>query len=662
MKFTMSQSRQATIPAVPKPQINVFLEYQEEVPGKKIGRYIDYDEGTPVPDTHRDVHKPTEVVIRNGRTVEDSPSFLTHGFQLFQNVETKLKTSDEFDDAPLTQNGSDSIDDTANSSSKIRSLYYPEMESLIKRAVPEAKKVIIFDHTVRKSSQKNLNTLGAINTSAAPVDRVHCDYTTRSGIVRLQQLAEKGCGYTGEVDLTKKEVEQILVQQKRFMFINVWRSIDEKSPILKKPLALCDLRSIDATGKGGVNGGERNYLIYEMVYKDREGESYALSPPGDENQHKWYYYPQMEKHECIVFKVYDRKEELGTPRFVFHTAFDDPTSPPDAPNRMSIETRAIAIFDEVITESRPIKSIASAQKPIFFDMIHSNNAARVRLWLRLQNLDDEVETKLITYADLQSPEYEKINPCKKAPAMVTKTGKNIFESQVILQYCEDLFGSDIRLKWKRKFDFNWSRNGAGNPELSAEVNLLIRVHDIYISSPNCTQPGFSHTQGCMYLAPYVTEFCSAERAMDHATRAAKLAEIWKKLHWLEGRVAENGGGPFLAGKYLSQADMVWHPTIVFMEYLLPKNFGWRSDLFYEQELFPNISRWWAALNRGEFGENEIENVMSTTGEDIRKWTSGIFAKVREEIWEFWEQKDKEGMFDAIRKDVVTVEGYKWVYP
>jgi len=54
-----------------------------------------------------------------------------------------------------------------------------------------------------------------------------------------------------------------------------------------------------------------------------------------------------------------------------------------------------------------------------------------------------------------------------------------------------------------------------------------------VASPNCTQPGFAHTQGAMYLAPYETEFCPARRAMDRPTRAAKIAEIWKQLSWLE---------------------------------------------------------------------------------------------------------------------------------
>lgn len=52
----------------------------------------------------------------------------------------------------------------------------------------------------------------------------------------------------------------------------------------------------------------------------------------------------MEKDECILFSVYDKKET--GPRFVFHTAFEDPTTPDNAPDRESIECRAIVCFEE----------------------------------------------------------------------------------------------------------------------------------------------------------------------------------------------------------------------------------------------------------------------------------------------------------------------------
>ena len=44
-----------------------------------------------------------------------------------------------------------------------------------------------------------------------------------------------------------------------------------------------------------------------------------------------------------MFKVYDKKAD--GPRFVFHTAFDDPMTPANPPPRKSIEVRAIAFYD-----------------------------------------------------------------------------------------------------------------------------------------------------------------------------------------------------------------------------------------------------------------------------------------------------------------------------
>ena len=44
-----------------------------------------------------------------------------------------------------------------------------------------------------------------------------------------------------------------------------------------------------------------------------------------------------------MFKVYDSETD-GRARFTAHTAFADPTSPPDARPRESIEIRTFAFF------------------------------------------------------------------------------------------------------------------------------------------------------------------------------------------------------------------------------------------------------------------------------------------------------------------------------
>ena len=51
----------------------------------------------------------------------------------------------------------------------------------------------------------------------------------------------------------------------------------------------------------------------------------------------------MTRNEALVFKVFDTDASAGV-RFTAHTAFDDPTSPPDAAIRESIEMRTIAFF------------------------------------------------------------------------------------------------------------------------------------------------------------------------------------------------------------------------------------------------------------------------------------------------------------------------------
>ncbi len=53
-------------------------------------------------------------------------------------------------------------------------------------------------------------------------------------------------------------------------------------------------------------------------------------------------------------------------------------------------------------------------KPIFYDMQHSNNAARIRLWRSLKvGMDDAIERRVVAYPDLKSPEFAAINPLKK---------------------------------------------------------------------------------------------------------------------------------------------------------------------------------------------------------------------------------------------------------
>ena len=87
----------------------------------------------------------------------------------------------------------------------------------------------MFDHTVRNSGATSLNNLGQKNVQAAAVARVHCDYTDYSAPRRFKQLCEKP-SYTG-ILLDKEEVASVIDGNRRFAFVNIWRSIDRTNPV-----------------------------------------------------------------------------------------------------------------------------------------------------------------------------------------------------------------------------------------------------------------------------------------------------------------------------------------------------------------------------------------------------------------------------------------------
>ena len=228
------------------------------------------------------------VPIRNAREVVRELSLDKQGFQL-THQETAVR--DFYDQE------------------EVKTAYYPEVERLLKEATG-AEKVVIFDHQVRnaepaKRGEKNAREYGRA---------VHNNYTAKSGPRRVRD------------HLPPAEAEQRL--QHRFAEINVWRPI--RGPIESTPLAVCDSSSIDP----------KDFVASDLVYRDKVGETYRFTY---NPSHRWFYFPRLEKNEVILLKCYDSKED-GRARFTAHSAFEDPTSAPDAAPRESIEVRALVFW------------------------------------------------------------------------------------------------------------------------------------------------------------------------------------------------------------------------------------------------------------------------------------------------------------------------------
>lgn len=264
--------------------------------------------------------------------------------------------------------------------------------------------------------------------------------------------------------------------------------------------------------------------------------------------------------------------------------------------------------------------VTGEPRALFYDMKQSNNAARIRLWLALKGgMEDKVETRMMTQPQLKEPAYAKVNPLQKVPALIRKDGKCTYESHPILEYLED------------KFSASGPTFKPDTPEDRQLMEFMIRMHDIYVASTNCTAPGFCSSLRAMYMS---ADWHGATYGMDLSTRAAKLAEIWKQLSWLNSQIV----GPYLVGPKVTLADMTWFPTAVYIEFMGPRVFGWPDVL--KTGPFPALVKWWAKVS-----------------------VEPAFAKVRQDIFSHWEEMEKKGQFKPIIQDVAASgSGLKFKYP
>ncbi|TBU34143.1 hypothetical protein BD311DRAFT_802527 [Dichomitus squalens] len=190
----------------------------------------------------------------------------------------------------------------------IKEKYYPEVERLLKE-VAGAKRVFIFDHTVRRSAnsedQRDPKKRG-------PAELVHIDQTYEASIERVKYHLPD-------------EADRLL--NSRVRIINVWRPIAH--PVAHHPLAVGDWRTLD----------HANLVPVALHYPHRTGYTYSVRyTPGLE----WYYLGGQTPDEVTLIKCFD--SETDRARLTPHTAFPDVGSPKDAPHRQSIEVRVL-VFD-----------------------------------------------------------------------------------------------------------------------------------------------------------------------------------------------------------------------------------------------------------------------------------------------------------------------------
>src|SRR5262249_44023516 len=241
--------------------VEAEVNYLTPMTGKPGNYTFQPPPGVPRRSGRPEVHR---IQLRNARTLAAPPSLDEHGFAL---VEQGTSVGNFYDAA------------------EVRSVYYPEVEELLKAATG-AVEVVVFDHTLRSASAEQQ----AATRIREPVRYVHNDYTSQSGRQRATDLL----GAARAAELLKG----------RHAVINAWRPIGRS--VEQAPLGVCDAQSI----------APEDLVATDLVYPDRLGEVYSLTY---NPRHRWFYYPAMAPHEVLLIKTYDSIED-GRARFTAHTA------------------------------------------------------------------------------------------------------------------------------------------------------------------------------------------------------------------------------------------------------------------------------------------------------------------------------------------------------
>ncbi|WP_417320128.1 CmcJ/NvfI family oxidoreductase [Emcibacter sp.] len=232
------------------------------------------------------------VEIINARSLEDAPRFDREGFVLAGH---KSKVGDFFDPQA------------------IQAEYSREIADLVGE-ITGADEVLVNAPGVLRFGEKS-DLSGALNNSR-PARFIHVDISPETARNMMQASAPEG-----------KKI-------RRFVHINVWRALTPAPQDV--PLALCDARTV-----------ARADLVFADAIFDEPGKpewSFEGIVVAHNPAHRWCYFRDMNVDEVLVFSTCD--SEQGWPSQVPHSAFNDPSCPPDTPPRASIEMRAIAYWYE----------------------------------------------------------------------------------------------------------------------------------------------------------------------------------------------------------------------------------------------------------------------------------------------------------------------------
>ncbi|KAF8861027.1 hypothetical protein BDZ45DRAFT_740625 [Acephala macrosclerotiorum] len=269
-----------------------------------------YDAEGEIPRTNM-MNTPKLVTVYDFRPLQNSSNFEDYGFSAMR-IPCGL-TAAEF-----------------SNTNRVEEVYYSAIQKYLRQIYPEAAKIKILEHDIRKRHAKFPAVAEQTVDFSQPATLVHIGEALTPFKKRRTLIQSKIFQFT----LLQSEVNVPITFAKDIWELNTeiysfWKSL--QGPGNDWPLALCDYRTINY---------DSETISADVVWNNRFTENVRLyhSP-----KHEWYYLKDLAEDEVIMLRQTDSDLEGGGG--VAHASFDNSMADECAAPRESIELRAFLFFD-----------------------------------------------------------------------------------------------------------------------------------------------------------------------------------------------------------------------------------------------------------------------------------------------------------------------------
>ena len=313
-----------TLAVFAEPQLNGYFE-----PGFSAAERVLIDIfGAPAPGVLTDAERP-RVPIHDGRraqgegvadisTSDEAHFFRERGFVLLRH-ESAVR---DWDSGPVVD-PSNGTQPAAHENNEIETVYLPEVDAIIRNRLLPGQGV-----EINQPAALLRRGPGTANPYYGEV--IHNDYGLQADDYEENVAA---FGTEQQARAWRQRYEQPDVAG--YMVINFWRTVYMDEPLRHMPLAVLDASSVpmlDVVPSG--------LLGFTPTGKASNQLSLRLNA-----DHRWHAYPRMTCDEVLALTLFHCMKDDAEPRLraCYHTAFPEPTTPPDAMQRQSCEHR-VGVF------------------------------------------------------------------------------------------------------------------------------------------------------------------------------------------------------------------------------------------------------------------------------------------------------------------------------